>query len=415
MIKKYILPFIALLFGISIFSGCGTIWVARPGGETERMIPYTAIVFREGDNVRAMDSVGVIRAGTDTGKSVSDVIQQAVDLCKKGGEVRIKAGEYRLERSVVVDYPCTISGEGRGTILVPPANQFAFCVQKTQRSPVLSDWVWGDKKGKMPQWLDDLCAERLYGVNVRSLAIVGYGCGKGIYLKGLSECNFVDLWIHITNDGAALYLDSTVMETEFRNIHCYNNGSAENKEATLVIDSQQEGDSNNNLHFDKVYILLPSYIGVQIGSEGKKYAPRLIYFSHCFFHGWYPLKYLAPYDLIQIQHCAPQRGVTITESRFTLPGAGCAAVHLGPDTLAQVSNCNFGGLAAKSDYIRADARAKLIATDNCFNTLNQAENLAIRAEKADTIIQNNVFLAGPDCVRIEQPKNSILQSNIFTK
>jgi len=413
MVKKDILVVIALLFGMCVFSGCGTVGVM--GQINHRIVPYTAIVFREGGNVFLMDSAGVIRAGTDKGQSVSEVIQQAVDLCKDGGEVRIKAGEYRLERSVVVDYPCTISGEGRGTILVPPANQFALCVKKTQRSPVLSDWVWGDKKGKIPQWLDDLCAERLYGVNVRSLAIVGYGHGKGIYLKGLSECNFADLWIHVTNDGAALYLDSTVMETEFRNIHCYNNGSLENKEATLVIDSQQEGDSNNNLHFDKVYILLPSYIGVQIGSENKKYAPRLIYFSHCFFHGWYPLEYLAPYDLIRIQHSDFQRGVTITESRFTLPGAGCAAVHLGPDTLAQVSNCNFGG----PDYIRAEAGAKLIATGNCFNTpINvnaHTNNLAIRAEKAETIIQNNIFVAGPDCVRIEEPKHSILESNIFTK
>jgi glycine cleavage system aminomethyltransferase T len=30
------------------------------------------------------------------------------------------------------------------------------------------------------------------------------------------------------------------------------------------------------------------------------YHPRLIYFSHCFFHGWYPEKFLAPYDLIYI-------------------------------------------------------------------------------------------------------------------
>jgi hypothetical protein len=417
MAKKCPLAVIALIFYISIFSSC----IPNPGVKNlpgrviQQNLPYTAIVFHDENNVCAMNSTGQIFAGTQRGQSVADVFQQAVDMCRNGGEVKIKAGEYRLDKSIVVDYPCTISGEGRGTILVPPVNEFALRVKRTERSPVLSDWVWGTKREQIPKGLYDTCAKRLYGVHVRSLAIIGYGHGKGIYLNELTECCFADLWIHVTNDGSALYINSTVMESEFQNIHCYNNGSVNNKEATIIIASQQEGDSSNNLHFDKVYVLLPAYIGVEIGTDAGKYHPRLIYFSQSFFHGWWPEKFLAPYDQIYIRNCDPQRGVTITDSRFTLPGKSKSSVHLGENTIAQIANCTFGYTLGEEDLIRADSNSTLIAANNIFHSLSGSGSTAIRAEKANTIIENNVFFAEPNSIYIEQPKSSVVQGNIFSK
>jgi hypothetical protein len=244
---------------------------------------------------------------------------------------------------------------------------------------------------------------------------MGYGQGKGLYLKELTECCFADLWIHVTNDGSALYIGSTVMESEFCNIHCYNNGSVSNKEATIVIASQQDADSSNNLHFDKVYVLLPAYIGLEIGTETGKYHPRLIYFSQSFFHGWLPEELLAPYDLLYIRNCDRQRGVTITDSRFTNPGKSKSAVHLGENTLAQITNCNFGVILREGEFIRADANSTLIATGNVFHDLGSSGAVAIRAEKANTIIENNVFFAEPSSIHIEQPKSSEVHGNMFSK
>jgi len=414
MVKKNLLTIAFLSYLIFCF-GCVSKDASSldgknlPGRVNRQISPYTAIIFQDKNNVCAIDSKGKIFACTQEGQSVADVFQKAVDICKNGGEIRIKAGEYRLDKSVIVDYPCTISGEGRGTVLVPPANEFALRVMRTQRSPVLSDWVWGTKKEQIPKGLYNTCAIRLYDVHVRSLAIMGYGQGKGIYLNELTECCFADLWIHVTNDGAALYLDSTVMESEFHNIHCYNNGSVANKEATIVIaSSQSPAGPHNNLHFDKVYVLLPAYIGLEIGTDTGDYHPRLVYFTQSFFHSWWPEEFLAlaPYDQIYVHKGDPLTGLTITESRFTVPADNKSSIHLGEKTCAQVANCIFTGKCS----ITADTGSTLIAANNIFKG-----PIAIQAEKANTIIEGNAFFSGPNSIKIEQPKNSVLQGNMFPK
>jgi hypothetical protein len=304
-----------------VFSMCG--W---SGEAAERIAPganpargFTAVVARRGNHVVLSDSDGRIVMEKKAGEQDAHLIQQAAEMCRSGGELRIMAGQYDLEKSIVLDFPCTVSGEGRGTVLVPPANDYAIRIMKTDRSPTINDWVWGPERESMPPDLINLCGERLYGVYVRSLAIVGNGRGKGIYLAGVTECICDDLAIHSTYDGAAIYADKTVMETEFRSIVCYVNGSIKNREATIVVASQERGDANNNLQFTRVHVLLPNYIGVQIGTD-ETYPPRLIFFTQSFFHGWLPFERTAPYDLFVVREADPERGIVISASRFTNTG-----------------------------------------------------------------------------------------------
>ena len=95
----------------------------------------------QGDQVVVSAGDGTLVARVPKAQPAA-AIQKAVDLCAKGGEARIAAGRYPLERSIVADYPCTISGEGRGTILTPPPGDYALRMMRTARSPVLTDWVW---------------------------------------------------------------------------------------------------------------------------------------------------------------------------------------------------------------------------------------------------------------------------------
>ena len=91
----------------------------------------------------AVDASGTVIAAGNAGTCDADVIQQAVDHCFPGGEIRIMHGRYVLEKSILLDFPVTLSGEGRSTILTPPPGEFAVRAMRTGRSPVQSDWVWG--------------------------------------------------------------------------------------------------------------------------------------------------------------------------------------------------------------------------------------------------------------------------------
>jgi hypothetical protein len=374
-----------------------------------RQSGFTALVQAQGDEVIVMAGDGTLVARASN-KQTAAMIQKAVDLCAKGGEIRIAAGRYPLEKSVVVDYPCTISGEGRGTILVPPLGDYALRMMRTGRSPILTDWVWGTKRGKIPKALNDLCAVRLYGVHIRSLAIIGDGHGKGIYLNELSECSCADLWIHTTEEGAALYLDSTVMETDFHNIHCYNTGSLTNREAALVIASQAAGDSNNNLHFDKVYILLPNYIGVEIGTEAGKRHPRLIYFTQSFFHGWLPVSFAPPCDLFLVRHTFPERGVTVSDSRFTNSGPRSSIVSV-EEGAFQAANCSFGG-GAFAGCIHGAPGTRLNVTGCTFHG-GAASACSLWANRSHVIFSHNSLLEAAKGLRLESPASAVVTDNVF--
>jgi hypothetical protein len=256
--------------------------------------------------------------------------------------------------------------------------------------------------------LINLCGERLYGVYVRSLAIVGNGRGKGIYLAGVTECICDDLAIHSTYDGAAIYADKTVMETEFRSIVCYVNGSIKNREATIVVASQERGDANNNLQFTRVHVLLPNYIGVQIGTD-ETYPPRLIFFTQSFFHGWLPFERTAPYDLFVVREADPERGIVISASRFTNTGEKNAMLHVEKGAVS-LSDSILGGGTGRT-VILADPGTKVSIRGNTFHDVVNGE-WALDASAADIIFVHNT-LGSQGRIRLQEAQTAVVTGNRF--
>ncbi len=396
-----------LCFVVFICGWCGEASGAR-GTAANPTRGFTAVVGHRGDNVVLSDAEGRVVAKQKAGNDDAQLIQQGAELCRQGGELRIMAGQYDLKKSIVLDYPCTVSGEGRTTILVPPTNDYAIRIMKTDRSPTINDWVWGPERETIPKGLIDICGERLYGVYVRSLAIVGNGRGKGIYLTGVTECICDDLAIHSTYDGAAIYADATVMETEFRSIVCYVNGSIKNREATIVVASQDGGDGNNNLQFTRVHVLLPNYIGVQIGTD-KKSPPRLIYFTQSFFHGWLPFERTAPYDLFLVHSSDPERGIVISASRFTNTGKSNAMLHVEKGAV-NLTDSILGGGTGKT-VILADPGTKVSVRGNMFHHVAMGE-WELDANRADVIFAQNIL--GPQGrIRVQDPRTAVVTGNRF--
>jgi hypothetical protein len=368
---------------------------------------FSAVVYREGTAVFAEDGAGARLAEGLVETDSTRVIQAAVQACGTGGEVRIRAGKYHLSAPIVIDMPCTLSGEGRATVLVPPPDEFAVRIMRTDRSPTINDWVWASERDTMPEWLIDLCGKRLYGVHVRDLAIVGMGQGKGIYLNEVTECSCSNLAIHGTCDGAAVYADTTVMESIFRDIVCYVNGSVKNREATFVIASQDTGDANNNLVFDRIHALLPNYVGVQVGTD-KAQHPRLIYFTKSFFHGWLPLERTAPYDLFLVHGTFPHRGVFISESRFTITQEDKSLLHVRSGAV-RVTGCSFDG--GPSAAVTADPGAKLVLSESFFQDRTHGP-AAVTVRGADAVINGNSFGEGQR-VFLDTPRSAIISGNRF--
>ncbi|MCL5269899.1 MAG: hypothetical protein M1457_04930 [bacterium] len=373
---------------------------------------FTAVVAHRGDKVVLSTADGRIVTERTAGENDARLIQQGAEICRQGGrpggELRIMAGQYDLKESIVLDFPCTVSGEGRGTILVPPPNDYAIRIMKTERSPSINDWVWGPERASIPRWLTDLCGERLYGVYVRSLAIVGNGRGKGIYLTGVTECICDDLAIHSTYDGAAIYIDRTVMESEFRSIVCYVNGSIKNREATIVVASQDDGDGNNNIQFTRVHVLLPNYIGVQIGTD-KKFPPRLLYFTQSFFHGWLPAERMPPCDLFLVHAADPERGIVISESRFTNVGKANAMLHVEKGAV-DLTNSILGGGYGKT-IILADPDTKVSVRGNMFHEVQDGE-WSLDASGADVIFAQNIL--GPQGrIQLQNARSAVVTGNRF--
>ena len=382
-------------------------------GITKPPSGFTAMVAHQGDKVVLRDAMGNIVAQKHEGDDDAGLIQQAVDSCRKdGGEVRLLAGKYDLKKSIILDFPCTLSGEGRGTVLVPPPNDYALRLMRTDRTPSLI-YIWGPQK--VSKEMVTVANTFLLGVKVNSLAIIGYDHGKGIFLSHIGESILTDLWIHATPDGAAIYADYSVLESYFTNIYCVRNGNVKNREGTIVIRSQDDGDANNNLHFTNVHVIYPNYTGLEIGSEDKKCNPRLLFFTECFFHGTLPIENASPYDLIHVKATLLELGISISGSRITHTGKDNALVHV-ENGAVDVTNCIIGGGTGKT-IIKADQGAKISVTGNTFQNLydpkwNKQESACLDATGADIIFAQNKI--DPKCwITLKDPVSAIVTANRF--
>ena len=91
----------------------------------------SALVYIEGKAVVAEDSLGDVISSGQVGSDDAAVIQAAIDSAHPAGEVRISRGTYLLDKPIIVSNAATITGEGKGTVIVPPAGDYAFKVMTT--------------------------------------------------------------------------------------------------------------------------------------------------------------------------------------------------------------------------------------------------------------------------------------------
>ena len=343
--------------------------------------------------IESLDRNGKVLSKGTAGTDDAAVIQDAVDRLTEEGCVHLCTGRYHLARSVGVHLPGTICGEGRGTEVVPPENDYAFQVFYDGRCPdrTVANFGTPPAHADPADWEKKLRERedrpgmrmRLQGVHIRDLAIQGKGRGKGIYLACLTESTFRSLWITSTGQGAALYLGVALMECVFEDLHLSNCGSPENREATIAIPSRN-GNGCNNVHFRSVYVIFPQYIGIEIGSDDMPGNPRLIWFEHCMLHGWHQLTEPAPYDLIRVNRTNPERGICFSACRI-----GMGANEADPQNRhlyvrqgrVNLEGCVVGGGQSNS-MLQADAGAFLKAERNTFHgnisaSLLKAEDAAV--------------------------------------
>ena len=330
---------------------------------------------------------GLIRSGR-AGRDDAELLQQAVDGMPEGGEIRLRTGRYVLDRPVRINVPVTITGEGRGTEVVPPPGDFAFRIQYDGKCPdrcrsnfdtpkhAPAGKTWDDVRQRAP---------RLHGVVMRNFAIKGAKSGKGIYLATLTESSFRDLWIMSTYDGAGLYFQEEVMECVFEHIHITNCGSAESKEAALTIRSQV-GDACNNLHFRDIYVIFPQYMGIEIGCEGYPSHPRLLWCEQVMVHGWHAMVGPAPYDLVRINKTDAFRGIFFRGCRITNSGPESTYFHARQGLVTLTDSVLGGGRGRRLLYMGEGAR--LQASRNIFHGTADLAVL-MEAEKAEIIFKDN--------------------------
>jgi len=92
-------------------------------GEEKPVPPYSAIVYKEGDEVRAEDQKGRKIASGNAGVDDVNVIQNAIDKLTSGGRIFIKRGTYTIPsipdggNAITVKPNIEVIGEGETTVL----------------------------------------------------------------------------------------------------------------------------------------------------------------------------------------------------------------------------------------------------------------------------------------------------------
>jgi hypothetical protein len=359
----------------------------------------SAIVYIEKDIVIAEDKYGNIIQQGKSGKTDADVIQFAVDISGPAGEIKICKGKYILDKPILIYHNMKISGEGRGTILVPPIDDYVFKVEKGERE--IFSRPYHVKEG-FP----------LYAVIFRDMTIDGkreglHHSGKGFYLRGFWSSVFNNLWIQ--NTGNALSINH-VKESDFANIYLINNGDEEKKEPSVFITG------GNNLHFSGLYVIYQNYIGLEV-DRGK-----LIFISQSMFHGWLKREgETAKYPLIQVKDSNGDRkkegrykaDFVLENSRITVGGEGTNAINVinSPVTVTQcVATCGFG-----NTVISATQNARVNASNNSFYSFKPLPmgSYVLFAEDSEVIFKNNVVSFQNLQVCLKAVRNSIIADNRF--
>ncbi len=379
----------------------------------------TAVVYIDGETVVAEDDRGAVIAKGSAGADAADVIQAAIDAAHPAGQIKIRRGLYRLDKSVVLYNSGMLCGEGRGTVLVPPADDYALKVMTTDQTEIYRPFH-GDPGP-------------LYAAIVRDLTIDGESIGsrgKGIFMDTFWCSSFENLWIQNTDN--ALYLHH-VRESDFTNIYLISNGSVELKEPSVVLIGE-----NNNIHFRNLSVVYPNYIGMDLigkTDEGID-VPRLVYLTQSFFHGRLaapdelPREYdgkmekdfgrtiAAPFDLIRLTDLGAHRhgclaDVVIRDSRITVAGPGAASVNCINSPLT-VANCVMTATEGEC-VIRASKKSRVTVTGNTIHCGSETgSRYSLQVVDAEVIFKDNVLNGINLNIALAPASNSIIANNRFT-
>ncbi len=358
---------------------------------------YYAIVFIDSDKVIAEDRYGnIIMKGT-AGIDDAKVIQFAIDLAVPTGHLIITNGRYYLNKSLLICNNIKITGEGRGTTIIPPIDDYAFKIEK------------GEKEIFPRPYHEPL--NPLYAVIIRDLTIDGElenlpKSGKGLFLKDFWNSSFENLWIQNTGNAISLI---RMRESDFTSIYLINNGDEEKKEPGVFI---EEG---NNLHFRGLHVVYQNYIGLEM-LRGK-----LVFITQSFFHGWLKPHIPAKYPEIQIVDSNIDRfnegrfksDIIIENSRITVGGEGSSVVNIinSPVTIRQcIATAGIG-----KTVISATKNARVNISDNSFYSLLPLPSgkYVLYAEDSEVMFKNNVVSSKNLQVYLKAVRNSIIADNRF--
>lgn len=391
---KIIKPvFILLISSVFIF---GQVLMAQIRGG------YSAIVFKENKKVIAKDCYGKIIKQGKAYVDDADVIQKAVYSLTPAGELKIASGKYFLNKPILINNNIELAGEGRGTILVPPLNDYAIKIEKTNNKNFYRPY---HEEANYP----------LYAMMICKLTIDGKRknlthSGKGIYLHYFWSSSFENLWIQ--NTGNALTLDS-IKESNFRDIYLIDNGSEKNKEPGVFIRG------GNNLHFSGLYVIYQNYIGM------KMQRGRLIFITQSTFHSWleeagYANKHPAKFPEIIVKDFNKgsddnryKTDVVIENSRITVGGEGTSVIDIidSPVTIRQcVATCGV----CKA-VISATENSRINVLDNSFYSLQPLPSgtYVFYGEDSEVIFRNNQVSYKNLQVCLKGMRNSIIADNRF--
>ncbi len=357
----------------------------------------SAVIYFENNIVFAEDRYGNIIKKEAAGKDDAGVIQSAINSVGKSGEIKICKGKYFLNKSVNIFNNVKVVGEGRGTTIVPPFDDYAFIFEESNVDHI-------------PRPNHTKEGHPLYAIIFRDIAIDGQregltNSGKGIYLKRFWSTSFENLWIQ--NTSTAIYVRN-LHESDFSNIYLINNGNASKKEASVFITNA------DNLHFSGLYVIYPNYIGLEIVNNAK-----IIFITQSMFHGWLKREGKSEHNLIEIRDLNNNKegrmksDIVIENSRITVGGEGSSVVNIvnSPVTMRQcVATPGFG-----SNMISATENSRINISDNSFYSLKPLPVGAnvLYAENSEVIFKNNVISNLNMQVRLKAVRNSIFADNRF--
>jgi hypothetical protein len=361
-------------------------------------------IVLEGTSISARTPEGRILFSGRAGQDDAAIVQRAVDHVHPGGEIRLAAGTYRFAQTVRITNATTLSGAGKSTVIVPPADDYALVVRTEDNSP--------------RRWYHE---NVLNGVTLRAFTIDGQRedgtcTGKGIHLQNIFDSHYDGLWIANTGAGPGLCLDDWVGESNFTNIHLMNCGSLERREAAVLIRSSQAGPCNN-LQFRGLYVIFPRYRGLDIQSDGGPRPPKLIFVSHSMFHGWIPGNGhpTAPADLVHLENTDKERGVVFDNCRLTAADRGYALLKV-VNSQAAVTNSVIGAIGGRwvKIGIQAETGSRLSVRGNTFHEVNQeGDRHLLLVKNSEVLFTENEITGKAARLSLVPGANSIIANNIF--